>query len=285
MSREEAFSGVRPSANHIKVWGCRALIYMAPESLPSHVRNNKLMDRAKECIFVGYVEGSTSQWLFWVPDMRRVVKSHRAVFRENEPGGSIYTAAPSPNSAPPRRPVGRPRAIPITEEVPEDITMAGGDLCTDDTTPITLTLILDAIDDVKDVKEISRPPSPSPDPVPPAREHGPILRDDTIRTEAQRVSNIQRPLLHDIDTTANPFAKRLLSPDLELLSSKRTKLNIAAMAPVAIPTPDSTKAALGDAIWGSAWRESMDRELEALSANGTFEEVHAPPAANIIRSR
>ena len=60
MSREEAFSGVRPSANHIKVWGCRALIYMAPESLPSHVRNNKLMDRAKECIFVRYVEGSTS---------------------------------------------------------------------------------------------------------------------------------------------------------------------------------------------------------------------------------
>jgi len=112
------------------------------------------------------------------------VKSHRAVFRENEPSSSIYTAAPSLNNAPLRRPVSRSRAIPITEEVPEDITMAGGDLYTDDTTPITLTLILDIIDDIKDIKEISRPPSLSLDPVPPAREHGLILRDNTIRTEA-----------------------------------------------------------------------------------------------------
>lgn len=44
--------------------------------------------------------------------MQRVTKSHRIEWREGEPGGDILgprTPTPSPNTAPPRRPVGRPR--------------------------------------------------------------------------------------------------------------------------------------------------------------------------------
>ena len=96
MSKFEAFDGRRRTSDHIRVWGCRAIIHMPKESLPQGTRH-KAMDRGKDAIFVGYVPGSTSQYLFWVPDMRKVVKNNNVVFREGEPGGDVYDA-PSPTA-------------------------------------------------------------------------------------------------------------------------------------------------------------------------------------------
>ena len=104
------------------------------------------MDRAKESIFVGYVEGSTSQWLFWVPDMRRVMKSYRAIFRENKLGGLIYHTGLSLNSAPLRRPVSRPRINSAIQDISKATTMPLDTLISEmDADPALLDIIPYAI--------------------------------------------------------------------------------------------------------------------------------------------
>ena len=55
VSPDEAFTGKRPSASHFKVWGCRAVVYIDAKSQPLGMRSDKLMNRGKDAIFVGYV--------------------------------------------------------------------------------------------------------------------------------------------------------------------------------------------------------------------------------------
>ncbi|OBW64777.1 MAG: Nucleotide-diphospho-sugar transferase [Aureobasidium pullulans] len=111
VSPEEAFTGIKPSIDHLRVWGCQAVSYMNPDSLPQGTRRDKFMDRGRHCVFLGYVEGTIKQWLFWAPDMRKVIKSHRADFFENKQGGDLQLGIPrraAPNTAPLRNLRGRP---------------------------------------------------------------------------------------------------------------------------------------------------------------------------------
>ena len=111
VSPEEAFTGIKPSIDHLRVWGCQAVSYMNPDSLPQGTRRDKFMDRGRHCVFLGYVDGTAKQWLFWAPDMRKVIKSHRADFFENKQGGDLELGIPrraAPNTAPLRNLRGRP---------------------------------------------------------------------------------------------------------------------------------------------------------------------------------
>ena len=60
---EEAWSRVKPSIDHIRVWGCRCYAYINPKSLLSFSRKDKLMDRGREGIFIGYVKGTDKNFL------------------------------------------------------------------------------------------------------------------------------------------------------------------------------------------------------------------------------
>ena len=45
---------------------------MDPKSQPPSMRRDKLMNRGKEAVFVGYVDRTTKAWMFWEPDMKTV---------------------------------------------------------------------------------------------------------------------------------------------------------------------------------------------------------------------
>ena len=108
---EEAFTGIKPSIDHIRVWGCKCYSYVDPKSLPAEGRRDKFMDKGRVGVFMGYVEETTKQYRLWAPDLRRVIRSHVVRFDESLKGGDmdLNLRKQTPNVLPERRPVGRPQ--------------------------------------------------------------------------------------------------------------------------------------------------------------------------------
>ena len=61
--------------------------------------------------------------------------------------------------------------------------------------------------------------------------------------------------------------------------------NGPATSKINIPTPTTYKQAVEDPVWGELWREAIQAELNALQANGTWEEIVPPKGANIVTSK
>ncbi|GIZ47373.1 hypothetical protein CKM354_001046600 [Cercospora kikuchii] len=121
VSPEEAFSGIQPSVSHFRVWGCKAVVYMDPRSQPAGMRSDKLMNRGKDAVFIGYVPDTAKMWLFWEPDMRAIKAHSTATWFEHEKGGEMELNVPKLNqssSAPVRNPVGRPPKKPTAGAPP-----------------------------------------------------------------------------------------------------------------------------------------------------------------------
>ena len=111
ISPEEGFTGVKPSVDHLRTWGCKMYSYVNSQSLPE--RQDKLMDRGRVGVFLGYVEGTSKQYKMWAPDMKKVivVSLGGVRFNENETVDKNtlgLTIRSQPNSVPIRKPVGRP---------------------------------------------------------------------------------------------------------------------------------------------------------------------------------
>ena len=120
-SPEEAFTGEKPSIDHIRVWGCKCYSYVDAKSLPAEGRRDKFMDRGRVGVFMGYVDETAKRYRLWAPDMGRVITSHAVKFNENEKGGTIelkLRKPATPNVLPERRPVGRPRKNPAPTSAP-----------------------------------------------------------------------------------------------------------------------------------------------------------------------
>ena len=54
MSPEEAYTGEILLIDHMKVQGNKCYSYLNPKTLPAKGRHNKLVDRGREGMFVGY---------------------------------------------------------------------------------------------------------------------------------------------------------------------------------------------------------------------------------------
>lgn len=90
MTPEEAWSGAKPSVNHLKVFGCRAFVHVPKE------KRTKLDAKTKECVMVGYCEDSKAYRLY-CPCSKQLVKSRDVVFDEQwEP--TLATPMDSPPS-------------------------------------------------------------------------------------------------------------------------------------------------------------------------------------------
>jgi transposase InsO family protein len=98
MTPHEAFLGRKPTADHFRRFGCLAYVH-----LPT-VKRDKMDDRARRCIFIGYSVTSKA-WLFYDPATRKTIKSRDATWREDVNGLSDSVGAggmrtPAPSSAP-----------------------------------------------------------------------------------------------------------------------------------------------------------------------------------------
>ena len=52
-----------------------------------------------------------------------------------------------------------------------------------------------------------------------------------------------------------------------------------------VPTPKDYDAAVNDPLYGAVWREAVQAEINALMANGTWEEVRKPDGINMVTSK
>jgi len=116
---EKAFIGIKPSIDHVRVWGCKCYSHVDPKSLPTGGRRDKFMDRGRPGAFMGYVKDIDKQYRLWAPDLGRVIKSHAVKFAEDEKSGdmNLRLRKQTFNVLPERRPVGRPPKNNVSTDV------------------------------------------------------------------------------------------------------------------------------------------------------------------------
>ena len=278
---EEAFTGVKPSIDHIRVWGCKCYSYVDPKSLPEG-RRDKFMDRGRVGVFMGYVEETTKQYQLWAPDLKRIIKGHAVKFAESEKGGTVdlRLQRQTPNVLPDRRPVGRPRKEPIIVEVTAP-----------DQAPTTQDSKMQPdLTTVKADKPQGKQHEAKLTAVNLDESSGEKINTDQAKTVAPkgvrtflRVEIPKRKRDDDDDQDADEPSTKI----------SRAMLALAAFSageedPVTrpdIPTPATYAEAVGDPTWGEMWKDAIHAELTALTANGTWEEAVPPRRANIVTSK
>lgn len=75
MTPYEAWWGVKPSIDRVRVWGCQAYVFK------EKTKRKTFEPKSKICTFIGY-EANSKVWRFWDPSTRKVIKSRNAVFDE-----------------------------------------------------------------------------------------------------------------------------------------------------------------------------------------------------------
>jgi hypothetical protein len=125
ISPEEAYTGERPSIDHIRVFGSVCYSYISPKSMPTGTTSKKLLDRGAECVFVGYNNETTKQLNVYRPDLGYAVMSSVVEVDEFKQGGCLdlqirgphtqgtptdrFVSQGTRSTLPARKPAGRPR--------------------------------------------------------------------------------------------------------------------------------------------------------------------------------
>ncbi|KAI0996956.1 hypothetical protein K3495_g11228 [Podosphaera aphanis] len=129
---EWAFTGVKPSVNHIRVWGSKAYAYVDPKTLPKESRHDKLILRGREGVFMGYTDPTDKQLKIYAPDLGYTVRTSVLFVDENIKGGTLDLrlrnnhsgAQGTPNQLPDRKTRGRPRKGEISPQNPTTVPSA-----------------------------------------------------------------------------------------------------------------------------------------------------------------
>ena len=77
MSPEEAWSGQRPTVDHLRIFGCTAYVHIPKE------KRTKVECRAWKGIFVGYTD-SPRIYLVYNPVKNKIVRATAVTFDENK---------------------------------------------------------------------------------------------------------------------------------------------------------------------------------------------------------
>lgn len=111
-SPEQVYTGKLPSIDHVRVWGCKCISYVNPNSHPVGTRRDKLMPKGREAVLMGFDPETIKQYRVYAPDLGRCIKASTITFFEDEKGGDIdlKLKISTPNELATRNPVGRPRA-------------------------------------------------------------------------------------------------------------------------------------------------------------------------------
>ena len=75
---EEAWSGKKPSYDHLHVFGCEAYVHVPREKC------SKLEPKSKKCIFVRYGESGEMGYRLWDLEARKIVHSSNVIFNEKK---------------------------------------------------------------------------------------------------------------------------------------------------------------------------------------------------------
>ena len=272
----EALFGHKPSIDHIRVFGCKCYSYVHPKSQPKGFRHDKLVDRGRVGIFMGYSEDTTKQYKVYAPDLGYTTRSAVVEFDENENASSVDLRLRGPQQGTttnlPDRNAGRlpPTSFPQVE-LPSAHQLNN------------FSIVIPTAPDAPEVSSASAPNVPAP-PTP--------MEEDTITPPAT-----QEP------TSRYQLRKRKADDDDEETTERQTKIMRAMMASayitqeevesaflanpsiVGIPIPATYKQAINDTEHGQGWQAAIQEELVSLAQNGTWREEVPPPSANLVSSK
>ena len=88
-SPEQIYTGKLPTIDHIRVWGCKCIAYINPDSHPTGTRRDKLMPKGREAVLMGFDPETTRQYRIYAPDLGRCIKASTVTFFEDIKGGEI----------------------------------------------------------------------------------------------------------------------------------------------------------------------------------------------------
>ena len=117
-SPQEAWSGKIPSIDHIRVWGSKCYSYINPKTIPSGHRGDKLIDRGRIGVFMGYSLTTDKQFRVYSPELGYTTRVSIIKVDESTKGGTIELRLRDCNSGsqgtlnfqPDRKKRGRPAA-------------------------------------------------------------------------------------------------------------------------------------------------------------------------------
>src|SRR5438045_4402391 len=89
VSPEEAWTGKTPSIDHIRVWGSACVSYLNPKTIPAGQCTDKLVDRGRDGVFMGYSETTHKQQKVYSPELGYTFWTSRCKVFENTPGSVL----------------------------------------------------------------------------------------------------------------------------------------------------------------------------------------------------
>ena len=293
---EEAFTGIKPSIEHIRIWGCKCYSYVDPKSLHAGGRRDKFMDRGRVEVFMGYVEETTKQYRLWAPDLGRVIRSHVVRFDESLKGGDmdLNLRKQTPNVLSERRPVGRPQketkisepAAKIVERFSHvEIPSKESDSCNQvDHSKVSSNLT--ATPDQPKPNDVIQDMQPTPIPDPAPTTNAPKATMFSHVAIPKRKRSNEEDAAHEEPAFKIPRAFLAWYADEDDEDGQlKWESAMSAEAPPSgkdIPTPRSYREAVNDPVWGELWKEAVDTEINALIGNKTWKEVFPPPKTNVV---
>lgn len=116
-SPSEAFTGIKPSIDHIRVWGSKCYYYVDRKSIPANERKDKLVNTGRVGVFVGYSPTTTSHFKVYSPERGCTIMASVVKIDETIKGGTVDLRIRTPdgetqgtkNSTLDRKPRGRPK--------------------------------------------------------------------------------------------------------------------------------------------------------------------------------
>lgn len=360
ISPEEAYTGNKPSVDHIRVFGSVCYSYVSPKSIPAGMTSKKLRDPGAECVFVGYNSETTKQLNVYRPDLGYAVMSSVVDVDESKQGGALdlqirgqhaqgtpanqFFAQGTQSNLPPRRPVGRPAkqdAIPVVDVLPavrnnfsieipvskppvlenKDLARPAGDIKEQGSSVSPPTSVSNATPEIKinpptsvsnatsESKEVNTEPKidspgteglgePEPDPIidnAQGHEEDQEMKDQPSvnepqpgdKREGQEISELRRSkrlkafLARQEAEIHALVAQRIY----ELEADQEEAAFIAAGGKVDVTIPITYEKAISDPEHGEAWKEAINEEINALTANGTWREEKAPYGTNLVSTK
>lgn len=316
-SPEQVYTGKLPSISHVRVFGCKCIAYVNPDSHPTGTRRDKLMPRGREAVLMGFDTETTKQYRIYAPDLGRCIKSSTIEFFEDVKGGEIDLKLKvfTPNELVVRNPTRRPSvSTDLGQMSPRP---------TGEASPKSSQVV-----DQIALGSTAGSPHPNPDsdlPKPPVvsstnppKEHAPSRpKENSPISPAQPPMlpvlapkpppYMPRPQTVPISTPARLNANAASIPWLPALKRKRdsemdeeeqiTKHIRALLAMKAveiqddneimgpIPLPNSYEEAINDPIYGRHWLQAAKNEISQLEGNNTYIAEVPPEGANIVTCR
>lgn len=89
ISPEEAFTGLKPDIGHIAVWGSKCISYINPHTIAKGQRTDKLVDRGRVGVFMGYSDTTNKQLRVYSPELGYTSRTSRITIMEHIEGGTV----------------------------------------------------------------------------------------------------------------------------------------------------------------------------------------------------